>query len=102
MKILTILLFLSFSQLSLAAGAPNDGLLGTVDNQTLDIRGDYQLAPRKLTASEKMRKMRNRLEKQNELMVRKQIERMRYQQELNMMKKIKQIFDNKLQKIENI
>ena len=55
------------------------------ETQPIDISGNYsqQAAP---SAADQMRKYRERLEQQNELMMRKKMEQIRVQQEVELMK----------------
>lgn len=54
------------------------------ETQPIDISGNYsQPAP---SAADQMRRYRERLEKQNELMMRKKMEQIRVQQEVELMK----------------
>lgn len=54
------------------------------ETQPIDISGNYSSpAP---SAADQMRKYRERLEKQNELMMRKKMEQIRMQQEVELMK----------------
>ena len=74
----------------------------------IDINGNYnarpapQVAKRPLTEADKMRLMRARLEKQNEILVKKQMERMRLKQELEMSKRIQKTFDDSMKKLDEV
>ena len=57
---------------------------------------------RKLTAAQKMKLMRQQREQQNELYAKKKIEQWRLQQEIEMTKRIKKIFDAQLKALDNI
>jgi len=72
-----------------------------VANETIHIQGNYQ-GKRTLTSVEKLKVQRRRLEARNEALVKKQIETIRLQQELILMKKMRKAFDNNLETIENI
>lgn len=68
--------------------------------ETIDVSGAY--TEKELSPAEKLKKMRADLEKQNELMVRKKIETMRLQSEVEMMKKLQKVFNQQMQALENI
>ncbi|OUR98535.1 hypothetical protein A9Q84_03740 [Halobacteriovorax marinus] len=70
----------------------------------IDIDGTYNSQPgaKKLTASERMKILRKKLEKRNELMVKRKIETLRYQQEVEMMKKIQSAFNKTMNNLNNI
>lgn len=70
----------------------------------IDIDGSYA-APakgKKMTSAQRLKLFREKLEKRNELMVKKKIETLRYKQELEMMKKIQNAFNQSMQNINNI
>ena len=70
-------------------------------SQTIDISGTY--TPKKpLTASQKLKILRTKLEKKNEQMIKKKIETIRYKQELEMMAKLKAVFDKQLKELDNL
>lgn len=73
----------------------------SVANETIHIQGNYQ-SKRTLTPAEKLKIHRRRLEARNEALVKKQIETIRLQQELILMKKMRKAFENNLENIENI
>lgn len=54
------------------------------------------------TAAEKLKVMRRKLEIQNELLVRKQIEKLRFQQEVQLMKNMQQIFNENMKRLNQI
>lgn len=74
----------------------------------IDVSAVYRTKPapqavrRPMTEAEKMKLMRARLEKQNEILVKKQIERMRLKQEMEMSKRIQKTFDDSIKKLEAI
>lgn len=70
----------------------------------IDIDGSYSSTSnaKQLTSAERLKLFREQLEKKNELMVKKKIETLRYQQELEMMKKIQNAFNQSMQNINNI
>jgi hypothetical protein len=86
MKILIALTFLIFGLSCFSQSRP-------IQNQTISIQGKFQ---RKLSPVQKLKKIRKKLERQNELLVKKQIEMLRYQQELELMKKMKKTFEQNL------
>ena len=70
----------------------------------IDVDGSYA-APangKQLTSAQRLKLFREQLEKRNELMVKKKIETLRYKQELEMMKKIQNAFNQSMQNINNI
>ncbi len=70
----------------------------------IDIDGTYS-APtqgKQLTSAQRLKLFREQLEKRNEIMVKKKIETLRYKQELEMMKKIQNAFNQSMQNINNI
>lgn len=70
----------------------------SIQNDTINVDGDYSARP--VSQVEKMKQLRRKLEKQNELLVKKQIEQMRYKQELKMMRKIQKAFNENMKLIE--
>ncbi|WP_127718123.1 hypothetical protein [Halobacteriovorax sp. HLS] len=70
----------------------------------IDIDGTYTQQPgqKQLTPAQRMKLLRKKLEKRNELMVRRKIETLRYQQEVEMMKKIQAAFNKTMQNLDNI
>lgn len=70
----------------------------------IDIDGTYssQTSGQKLTAAQRLKILRKKLEKRNEMMVKKKIETLRYQQEVKMMKKIQNAFNQSMQNLNNI
>ncbi len=73
----------------------------TIDNSTISIEGEFE-HKQVITKADKLKILRRKLEKQNELLVRRQIEKMRYQQELEMTRKIQQAFDQNMKSLEKI
>lgn len=59
-------------------------------------------APRKVTASDRMRAMRAKLEERNRVMIEKKMEQIRYQQELALARQLEQSMNQTLQAIDNI
>ena len=58
------------------------------------------VAERPISETDRMKIMRARLEKQNEILIRKQMERMRLKQEMEMSKRIQKNFDDNIKRIE--
>ena len=72
----------------------------TVNNSTIAISGDF--AARPVSKAEKLKQLRRKLEKQNELLVRKQIEQMRFRQEIELTKKIQKAFNENMKALEQM
>ncbi len=70
-------------------------------DQTIDVSATYN-AKKRLTPAQKMKLFRARLEKRNELMVKRKIETLRYQQEVEMMKKLKAVFNQQMKALDNL
>ncbi len=74
--------------------------------EPIDINALYRTKPapqvvrRPMTEAEKMKLMRAKLEKQNEILMRKQMERMRMKQELEMSKRIQKTFEDSMKRLE--
>jgi len=71
----------------------------TVKNDTLDISGEFS-APKKKTQADRMRELRQQLEKQNEALVKKRIEQVRYLNEIEMNKKIQKAFEQAMKQVD--
>ncbi len=70
------------------------------ETQPIDISGNYSSqAP---SAADQMRKYRERLEKQNELMMRKKMEQIRMQQEVELMKALQKKMNSITKQIQNM
>jgi CTP-dependent riboflavin kinase len=69
-------------------------------DQPINVSG--QQRQKRLTAAQKMKLIRQRREKQNELYAKKKIEQWRLQQEIEMTKRIKKIFDAQMKALDNI
>lgn len=65
-----------------------------LNNDIISIDGEY--AQRTMTRSERMKALRARLEKRTEEVVQKKIEELRFQQELELTRKIQQAFNQKM------
>lgn len=102
-KLLLLLTFILISSGSFAQGLDLDD--ADYSHQPIDISGNYtkKVAPKRkrVTPADRMKSLRERLEKQNELMVQKKIERIRYKAELEMMKKLQKAFDNQMKELDS-
>lgn len=65
-----------------------------VNNNAISIDGDY--SQRTMTQSERMRNLRTKLEKRTEQVLKKKIEQLRFQQELELSRKIQKAFTEKM------
>ena len=75
----------------------------TIENDSLHISGDFTNdSPRKVSQADRLKAERKRLERQNEILVKQQIEKLRYQRELKMMKDLNQAFNKKLEAIDSL
>lgn len=68
-------------------------------NQAINIDGSFQ---RQLTPAQKLKRLRKKLEKRNEILVKKQIETLRYKQEVELYKRMQAIFKQQMKNLENI
>jgi hypothetical protein len=59
-------------------------------------------APKKLTASDRLRILRNRLEERNRIMVEKKMEQIRFQQELALARQLEQSMNQTIKAIDNV
>jgi hypothetical protein len=71
-----------------------------VSSETLDIDADY--VKKKDSGADRLRKMRQKLEQRNEMIVKKKIERIRVQRELQLMREIEKSFAEQLKKIDSL
>lgn len=86
---------------------------------TMNIEGQYQVAeptpapapkrvvvkkpaPKKVTASDRLKLLRERLEERNRIMVEKKMEQIRFQQEMALARQLEQSMNQQLKAIENI
>jgi hypothetical protein len=69
-------------------------------DQPIQIDGQYS-RPR-VKASDRLKKLRAKLEKQNEIMVQKKIEEVRLQSELELMKKLQKVFNQNMKMLEQL
>lgn len=67
-------------------------------DETIDISGNFSQPQ----ASERLKKMREKLEKQNEMLVRKQIETLRLKNEIELTKKTQQAFNQMMNNLDQI
>lgn len=81
-----------------------DPSLSINSNLPIDVDGTYsqQAGQKQLTPAQRLKLLREKLEKRNELMVKKKIETLRYQQEVQMMKKIQSAFNKTMQNLDSI
>lgn len=70
------------------------GKVQKLNNDIISIDGQY--AERTMSASERRKAFREKLEKRTEAMLRKKIEQVRVQHELELMKKIQQTFTDNM------
>lgn len=85
-----VLIALFFAANSQAAGKK----VQQVNNDIISIDGQY--AERTMTGSERLKARREKLEKITEQNLKKQIERLRFQQELELSKKIQKTFNERM------
>lgn len=75
-------------------------------NMPIDVDGTFSQPQAngrpQLTPAQRLKILRKKLEKRNELMVKRKIETLRYQQEVEMMKKIQSAFNKTMQNLNNI
>jgi len=67
--------------------------------EPISIDGKYT---EKTSQADRMKNLRAKLEKQNELLVKRKIESLRLKQEMRMTKKLQKIFNQQMQAIESI
>jgi hypothetical protein len=70
------------------------------DFDSIDIDGNF--SEKRESQAERMKKMRAQLEKKNEEMIRNQIERARYQQEMEMMRALQQKMNAVSKQLQNL
>ncbi len=71
-----------------------------IETSAINIEGTYQQP--KVSQADRVRDYRRQLEAQNEELLKKKMETMRLQQELLLMKKIQNAFNQSMQNIDNI
>ncbi len=91
-----ILLFV----LIVISGAAFAATSENVNLDTITVDGQFEQKP--LTRAEKLKLLRKKLEKKNELMVKKRIEMIRYQQEVEMFKKMEAAMNKMLTNMDNL
>ncbi len=88
---------------------------------TMNIEGQYQVAeptpapapapkrvvvrkpaPKKLTASDRLKLLRERLEERNRIMVEKKMEQIRFQQEMALARQLEQSMNQQLKALDNV
>ncbi len=70
-------------------------------DDAIDIDGVYTESDSKVSPSDRMKAMRAQLEKRNEMLVRRKIENVRLQQEMEMMKKLNQTMNQTFKQMDN-
>ena len=82
-----------------------------IQSPTMNIEGQYQVpekkvvkkpAPKKLSASDRMKLLRERLEERNRIMVEKKMEQIRFQQEMALARQLEQSMNQTLKAIDNV
>lgn len=89
-----------------------------IQSPTMNIEGQYQVAPapapapvvkraprpapKKLSSSDRLKILRERLEERNRIMVEKKMEQIRFQQELALAKQLEQSMNQTLKSIDGI
>ena len=71
-----------------------------INNDVISIDGAFESRPK--SQADRLKDMRAKLEKQNELMVKKQIERLRLKQELELMKQMQVRMNQIMKNVEKI
>lgn len=72
-----------------------------LDMNTINIEGTYD-SSNNVSQADQIRNYRRKLEEQNEQMLKKKIETLRLQQELELMKKVQAAFNQSMQNLNNI
>lgn len=92
-----------------------------IQSPTMNIEGQYQVAeptpapvaapkrvvvkkpaPKKLTASDRLKLLRERLEERNRIMVEKKMEQIRFQQEMALARQLEQSMNQQLKALDNV
>lgn len=91
-----------------------------IESPTMDIEGKYKIAepiqapaplqaikrapraPKKISSSDRLRSLRQRLEERNRIMVEKKMEQIRFQQEMALAKKLEASMNQTMKAIDNI
>lgn len=90
-----------------------------IQSPPMNIEGQYQVAepvkkmapapqvamrpaPKKLTASDRLKLLRERLEERNRIMVEKKMEQIRFQQEMALARQLEQSMNQTLKAIDNV
>ncbi len=93
-----ILLMMIFTSPLAQANAYNNQGQGEAQS-LISIDGQFNQRVRKLTPTEKLKRLRKKLEKKHELMVKRRIEIIRYQQEVKMMKKTEKAMNQMMNRL---
>ena len=105
MKKISTSLAMIFTLMSLSTMAQGLGGTESVEMDQISIDGQYQSyasSPRRESASDRMKNYRQKLERKNEVMMRKKIEQIRYKNEIRLMKKMQKAMGQTLNAIDNI
>ena len=91
-----------------------------IESPTMDIEGRYKIAeptqapapiqkikrapraPKKISSSDRLRSLRQKLEERNRIMIEKKMEQIRFQQEMALAKKLEASMNQTLRAIDNI
>ncbi|PIP95422.1 MAG: hypothetical protein COW00_13035 [Bdellovibrio sp. CG12_big_fil_rev_8_21_14_0_65_39_13] len=70
-----------------------------IESDMIEVDGNFQKREEQIDT---LKKVRAKLEKQNEMMMKKRIETMRYQQELALMKKMQKMFAENMKSLNEV
>lgn len=70
-----------------------------IESDVINVDADFKARE---VQNDKLKKLRAKLEKQNEMMMMKKIETMRYQQEMKLMKQMQQMFAENQNELNNL
>lgn len=79
--------------------ATQTAFASAIESDMIEVDGNFQ---KRESQIETLKKVRAKLEKQNEMMMKKRIETMRYQQELELMKKMQKMFAENMKSLNDI
>lgn len=109
MRISKILISIFILSIGLTQTVQANGLEDSLDygNNPINIYGDYQQVqksqpPKIMTAADRAKARRRRLEKMNEEMVKRKIENIRLKRELLLQRRMQKIFNQQLKMIDQI
>ncbi|OFZ48247.1 MAG: hypothetical protein A2381_08405 [Bdellovibrionales bacterium RIFOXYB1_FULL_37_110] len=121
MKLVLILTLLALSLHTIANEQPSDKIASDPSTKTTQTEEPLNIADdsedrsltyepisidgkytEKTSQADRMKNLRAKLEKQNELLVKRKIESLRLRQEMKMTKKLQKIFNQQMQAIESI